>query len=511
MDETLKLELQAIDKLDALDKMLSKLTDIDKSIAGINSALGKIDKLTPFLKLKLQIDVAKAALGAFKTVLGGVVGLLETGFGAGKSFFSQVINGQKFKQETLFAFEKLFKSKEEADKQYARIFQIGGQTPGNAEGLIKATTKFASARFSLPEIDTLQGLYADTQAFKGEEVAQNLVAAITKIKGVGKLTGETLGFESLETIGREPIVLEIGKILKIKGSTDDVKKKVEDLIKKGNIKPNVAIAGIIAAQKGLLGETKTGEYAKSLASTSIGGALSNLEEAIPNLFRTITLKNLPAVTQLVGNISDAFQDPSFKDSITNTIDSFFEPLKHISKDDITAGFKVLTEVIKLAGEGIKAIFNYMLKIKEQGFGVVITDALEGAASGLKAIFEYIGNILGKALSESFSLTGNTTKADAAIAAFEEKRKKAQGPLVGDDGLPLDLPNYANGGSFSLVGVPGVSGGGQAPQINVTNNIEVNGSADADEIAGKVGDKTKQGVINGHKEARTAARSKGLSN
>ena len=122
MDETLKLELEAIDKLAALDKMLDKLNNIDKSIAGINNAFGKLDKLTPFLKLKLQIDVAKAALGAFKTVLGGVVGLLETGFGAGKSLVSQVINGQRFKQETLFAFEKLFKSKEEADKQYAQIF-----------------------------------------------------------------------------------------------------------------------------------------------------------------------------------------------------------------------------------------------------------------------------------------------------------------------------------------------------------------------------------------------------
>ena len=509
MDETLKLELQAIDKLAALDKMLDKLNNIDKSIAGINNAFGKLDKLTPFLKLKLQIDVAKAALGAFKTVLGGVVGLLETGFGAGKSLVSQVINGQRFKQETLFAFEKLFKSKEEADKQYAQIFKIGGTTPGSAEGLVKATTKFAGARFSLPEIDTLQGLYADVQAFKGEEIGQNLVSAITKIKGAGKLTGEALGFESLETIGREPIVLEIGKRLKLKGDPASIKKQVEELIKKGKVDPNTAIAGIIGATKGLLGEGKTGEYAQKLASTSIGGALSNLEEAIPNLFRQISLKSLPGLTAFVGTISDAFQDEGFKNAVTKSLDALFEPLSHISKDDITSGFKALTKVIDLAGDAIKAVFNYMIKIKNEGFGVVLTDALEGAAAGLKAVFEYIGNILGKALSESFSLTGNTSKADAAIKAFEDKRKKAEGPPLGSDGLPLDIPGVPTSGFINYtLNTPALSG--QGPVISVTNNIEVTGDADPQEIANKVSEKTKQGVLNGHREARTAARSRGLS-
>ncbi|RTK98732.1 MAG: hypothetical protein EKK57_11180 [Proteobacteria bacterium] len=509
MDDTLKLELQAIEKLQALDKMLEKLMDIDKSLAGINNALGKIDKLTPFIKLSAQINIAKSALGVFKTALGGVVGLLEKGFDFGKSIVSQAIQGQQFKQSTLFAFEKLFKSRAEAEKQYSRVFQIGGQTPGSAEGLIKATTKFASSRFSLPEIDTLQGLYADVQAFKGEDIAQNLVAAIGKIKGVGKLTGEALGFESLETIGREPIVLEIGKRLKLKGDPEAIKKQVEELIKKGKVNPNVAIGAIVGATKGLLGENKTGEYAKSLASTSIGGALSNLEEAIPNLFRTITLKSLPTVTKFVGNISDAFQDQGFRDAVTKSLDALFEPLSKISKEDITAGFKALTKVIDLAGDAIKAVFSYMVKIKNEGFGVVLIDALEGAATGLKAIFTYIGNILGKALSESFSITGNTSKADEAIKAFEDNRKKTQATVeLTEEGLPKDIP-YINPSPFNIVGLPSTSGS-PSPPINITNNIEVAGDVDPSEIAQKTAEKTKQSVVTGYREARNAARSKGLS-
>lgn len=520
MDETLKLELEAVDKLQALDKMLEKLVGIDKSIAGINDALSQVSKLTPFIKLSAQINIAKGALGLFKSALGGVVGLLEKGFDLGKSFIGQALQGQGFKQQTIFAFEKLFKSREEAEKQYANVFKIAGSTPGTAEGLVNATTKFAGARFSQPEIDTLQGLYADIQAFKGEETASRLTDTISKIKGQGKLTGESLRDEAINVIGREPIELEIGKRLKLTGKPEEIKKQVEALISKGKVAPNVAIGAIVSASKGLLGEQKTGEYAKGLASTSVLGALSNVEEAIPNLFRTISVKSLPSLTSFLVSISDAFQDEGFKTSIASSLDALFEPLKKIKKEDIVEVFKKIGKAIeyagKLAGSAFEKLLDIINDISKKGIGSFLTDTLSSAVTGLKDLFLYLGRLLGKAVLESLPRIlgggGGGADVDASIKAFEDKTAaaKAVQESLGEDGLPKNAPSVGQS-ALSVVGLPSVAPGSSTGNIVVNNNIHVEGEANADEIAAKAGEKTKAAVIAGHKEARNAARMKGLSN
>ncbi len=514
--DILKLTLEVVDRLAGLQKMINGLQTVNNSLFIVNINLNNISNTNSFLKLASQISIAKNALGAFKSVLGGVGSLLDVG----KGFFEKVIEGQKFKQDTLIKFKSIFKDEAEAAKQYQNLFAIANQTPGTVEGLRGATETFAASRFTLPEIETLQGIYADIDALFGKDLGQNFVSAIAKIKGQGKLTGEALGFEAIEKLGREPLLLDIGKQLKITGTKQQILDKVNKEIKGGKVSANLAITSIINVEKELTGIKQVGEFAKKMGVESLSGAFSNVQEGLDNLFRTLDLKNMPALTQFFANISDALKDPAIKKSLEDAVDSLIEPLKTISKDDIASVFRTVAGFINDAAKGIVELFNYVKRIKNEGLQTLLSDAVVG----MKDVLLYIGVLIAKGIKKG--LTGG----DDIIAEFERKRQESElkrnvqkfggsyveggvssySYMIGPNGehLPVPAPKTA----LSTVSAPNSPIDPNKPANWVMNiSVDASGSDNPDEIANKVAQKAKQAVNDAHKTARTAARTKGLSN
>lgn len=519
MEETLKLQLEAVDKFAALEKMLDSLQSIDKTLLKVNADLHKVKETNVFVKLSGQIDIAKTALGVFKSALSGVLGLFSKGIELGSDLFSSAINGQVFKQSTLIAFKTFFKSQEEAQRQYNHLFDVGEITPGTAERLKSATLKFAASGFSLPEIDTLQGLYADAQALGGTENGDNFASAISKIKNQGRLTGEALRFESIEKVGVGDILLDLGKKLKITGNPQDIKKKVNKLVSKGAIDSNLAITAIRDVSNAKLGNTKAGEYAIKLGRESLEGALSNVKEGFENLFRRLDLTNIPSLQQFLSNISSALKDPKTINKLEEAIDNLLGKLGSFSEKDFVSIFQTVSSVILSVSNALGVIFNYIQKIREQGFSTIFTDAIEGS----KDLFIYIGTLLGQAIKESFLGGG-----DDIVREFERKRdeKKLKSSVEATGGTynPEGINSYSytigpNGektlvktglSNQKLTQIEPLSPLDPSKQGNfVTINVDASNAKDPEAVGEAVAKAASKVLSDHHKNTRRDKQQKGL--
>lgn len=514
MDETLKLQLEAVDKFAALEKMLDKLTSIDKTLSIINKSLEKIEEVNPFIKLLSQITVASVAMKVFKGIVQGVVYLLKTGFEVGKGLLDKVISGQVFKQSTLIAFKTFFKSQEEAQKQYQHLFDVGELTPGTAEGLKGATLKFAAAGFSLPEIDTLQGLYADAQALGGLENGENFASAISKIRNQGRLTGETLRFESIEKVGVGDILLDLGKKLKITGNPEDIKKKVNKLVSKGAIDSNLAISAIRDVQNSKLGNNLAGEYAIKQGRESLEGALSNVQEGFDNLFRKLDLKNIPILQQFLTNFADALKDPDVKRKLEETINLLLGKLQDFTKEDFIKALNLAASALQIVGNAISSVYDYIKKIKNEGFGVIFEDAVVG----LKDLFIYIGAIIGKGIRAS--IFGNE---GGIIQQFDEKHQKSLPPppppplnppgksdaVTLPSGEVIELTQNSPFGPSPFSPPPGEAKTRPDGSIIVTVNVDASNSGSPQAVGEAVSKAAGKVLADHHRNTRRDKQQKGL--
>lgn len=180
MDEQLNLTLNAVDKLQAFDKMLDSLNKIDSSINKLNSNImemgNNVRKQEGFwVKLSSQINIAKSAIGGLKTVLGG---------------------------------------------------------------------------------ETRQSL--------------NLVG-----------------------IGSEELNKQLGILLKIKGTQEQVTKEVLKRQKAGLITDKIAARAIEETLKSRLNEKNLGEFSMKMASSSLSGAVSNFENAFNDTLKSLNFDDSP--------------------------------------------------------------------------------------------------------------------------------------------------------------------------------------------------------------------------
>lgn len=500
MDETLKLELQAIDRLDALDKMLDKLNNIDKSIAGINSALGKLDKLTPFIKLSAQINIAKSALGAFKSVLGGVVGIIEKGFDVGKNLFTQVLDAAEYKQNTLATLETFLGSREKANEEFNKVLNIAKQTPADTKELVDLTKTLYVAGFKTDEVETLRGVGADVQAlFGSNEKLKEFGAVVSKIKGQGKLTGEVRESLSLVGIGSEGLNKQLGILLKIKGTEEQVTKEVLRRQAAGTIGANVGLKAAIATLKSKLGEKLVGEFAVKAASSSISGAVSNFKNAISDTFLGLDFDNSPGLAGLrsfLNSVTDAIGSPEFKAALGELAEGLFSGFKDIQKSDVISFFRnTAIPAILAFRDALKDAWKFLDNILH---AKSIADVGLAALKGLKDVLYYIGLVLGKAIKAALF---SSVDSDYEIQKLETYAQNAENMKK----IKTKPSPFAD----------------QKPEVKYTdifpkgdtNNIhvEVHAPGDADpKTTAKLTSEALVNALNSNKAARTAARSKGLS-
>lgn len=492
MEEILKLQLEAVDKFAALEKMLDSLQSIDKTLLKVSADLHKVEETNVFVKLAAQINIAKAALGAFKFVLG-------KGLDFGLDFVRAGIDGQTFKQGTLIAFKTFFKTQAEAQKQYQHLFDVGEVTPGTAEGVKSATLKFAASGFSLPEIDTLQGLYADAQALGGTENGDNFASAISKIKNQGRLTGEALRFESIEKVGVGDILLDLGKKLKITGNPQDIKKKVNKLVSKGAIDSNLAITAIRDVSNAKLGNTKAGEYAIKLGRESLEGALSTVQESVQNLFRRLDIAAIPDLIEFLNKISDAIKDPEIKRAFEDSFNSLIAPFKDIGKDDIKSAFIAIAGYIRSAAGTIGDLIQ---RLKTEG---LFSTLIAGSEELLKDI--------GFLVAEGFKIGLKDVTGEYAT---EYEKRKAVRKVADLDKQDSDLEKAnAEQEERAKARIYGVLNGAASPldpskQGNfVTINVDASNAKDPEAVGEAVAKAASKVLSDHHKNTRRDKQQKGL--
>lgn len=547
--QTLVLEIKAVDKFAAIDKLLESLKGIDKGVGSTKDKFGQMNKEGGGALDGLAKGFGKAAIavGVLAVGLKVAVSLMEKLYEGTKLFVGEAIKGQKFRQDTIQTYKALFGSEAEGNKQYNNLFKIAAQTPGTVEGLKDATTTFAAAGYTPGQIQSQQAAYADMTALFGEDTGKNYASLTSKIKGQGKLTGEALQYESAEKLGTGNIKLNIGKARGFKGSDEEILAKVGKLVSSGGVGVNEANAAILETLKQKTGKSQLGAFAKDMGTKSISGVLSNIEESFDNIFRQLNPTQMPTLIKFLNGIADALSSDKVKNFFNEALDNLIIPLGKIDPKIFTTMFEGAAKWIKVIAEYMGKAVGYVLEFindfNKADFGNFSDNILKALGDGLSVVLEKLAQwtvqlleiavlklLDGSLLQGINDLMEKLVKAigRGIYAAFEDPINrlidmlntalKAVGAKevghIGEEGkrdrlkdYQFETDDYSIGQLKPNLTGPPTAQEGDKPTFNITVSSDVKDP----EATGKTMGKAAADAYSSHRASKTAARQRGLSN
>lgn len=547
--QTLILEIKAVDKFAAIDKLLESIKGLDKGVSGTKDKFGQMGKEGGGALDGLAKGFGKAAIavGVLAVGLKVAVSLMEKLYEGTKLFVGEAIKGQKFRQDTIQTYKALFGSEAEGTKQYDNLFKIASQTPGTVEGLKDATTTFAAAGYTKSQIESQQAAYADIAALFGEEAGKNYASLTSKIKGQGKLTGEALQYESAEKLGTGNIKLNIGKARGFKGSDEEILTKVGKLVSSGDVGVNEANAAIMETLKQKTGQQKLGQFAKDMGTKSISGVLSNIEESFDNIFRQLNPTQMPTLVKFLNGIADALSNPKIKEFFNEALDSLIGGLKDFKPEVFMKAFETGAKWVKIIAEYLGKATAYVVDLinnfNSADFGDFADNILKAIGDGLSVVLEQLAKwtvqlleygvmklLDGSLLQGINDLMEKLVKAigRGIYAAFEDPINrlidmlntalKAVGAKevghIGEEGKQDNLKNYKYETDDYALGQlkPGLASAPSAQEGDKpTFNITVSSDVKDPEATGKAMGKAAADAYSSHRTSKQAARQRGLSN
>jgi len=320
--------------LSGFQKVLAMTRSIfgDKAAGGLAAGAQKLvqagESLGPAGPMLLKAGGVLGGAAAGIAVAGAalVAAAAVVAYKLGAAFASQAIESVSFKKNTLAGLEAMLKSKAAAKATYADLKKFADlEAPFETADVASNFKKLLGAGFSQSETkDVLRGSF-DLAALNdgNKEVADQVVNALAKIQGQGKITSDTM----------EQIITASGGAVSRKGLLDQLAKStgksveaLEKELSSGKIKADAGIKAILETIRLGVSGGKLGALSKSLTGESVGGLTSTIKSQLTGLFEDIDISPL---TDTLKNASGVLAGPAgakLKTSFTGLGTQLFKTL-----------------------------------------------------------------------------------------------------------------------------------------------------------------------------------------
>jgi tape measure domain-containing protein len=214
----------------------------------------------------------------------------------------QVVQKAAFAERSKKSLAALTGSAAMGEEAYKQARRVAKELGADAEHTVDSFIELRAAQFTLGQAETLVKLSADLATVTGKaDAAERAIRAITQIKAKGKMQTEELLQLSEAGLSLELVFGELGKIM---GKTTP---ELQKALQGGKVD---AVKGIEAIQNAImhkLHETEAGEMAKKMASGTLTGLMTQLQNMPSNLALDLgELINIDSAKGLVQDMLDAF-------------------------------------------------------------------------------------------------------------------------------------------------------------------------------------------------------------
>lgn len=360
---------------------------MEKSLGGVEKALGALPGSIAVAQQGMQL----LAQGAMK--------LASIAFDGGKF----AVDALAFKESTLASFELMLGTKEAAKDMFDRAKAFGKLTPFETTDVIKSFKDLLMAGFKKEEVPILFQAVGDVAAGNNfdKSIMDRLTLVLGQIRGNGKINGGDFIQLTNAGIGRSPIYESIAAMMNVK-STD-----VADLVSKGKVSADVAIAAVLDAIKARysggqdIGQGMLGQ------ATTLKGLFSTLASVPTDLFLDIDLDKSPGFKALKGftqNLVDALNPDSatgskLKGVLEGVLNDVGGLLNNITPDVLVAGFGKFVDVVEVGIQGIGALKDGVMTILGPTFELMeMMDGGKEKGEGFVNAMTVLGYVLGGILN-----------------------------------------------------------------------------------------------------------------
>jgi tape measure domain-containing protein len=341
---------------------------------------------------RLPTATAMATIG-FEALISGARELGRIGIESGKF----VVDMLAFKESTLESFQLMLGTKEEARGFFDQARQFGKETPFSTQQVVKGFQQLLQAGFKAPEVPVLFSAVGDVAAGKGfdGQVLDRLILAMGQIKAKGRLMGGELLQLGEAGVGRQGIFESVGKMMGIDPT------QVDKAMEAGKVSAEMGINAILdTVKKVYSGGAELGQGMLNQSKT-IRGVLSNIKDAIPDLFLNIDLdksSGFVGLKKFLVGIQDALNPASeagqkLQRIIESMLDTAGQWLGSFSLEDITKGFDTLVRGVEGFGTSFSKSFKPYLDsfLKDMGVAPGSTDTF---ADSMKGLGSSLGTVAG---------------------------------------------------------------------------------------------------------------------
>lgn len=257
--------------------------------------------------------IMSAVASVFGGIAGKIGGMIASLLGQGLNFaWGQLLNIgqlQEFKNGTIFALEKVLKTKEAANAAYSKAAATSQKLGADFRESMSATQALIAQGFKADFADQIIRAMADLKAINPVANMEGIIRAISQIKTTGRLQGDELMQLAEAGVNVEEVYKKIAKAMNLvekKGKNGKVMEQVRALQEAGKIDSATAIGAIMSSIKDQVGGGDFGEVAAQKASGSITGLIGKMMNLKDQMLSSINIDWSP-VSRAVERLMAAMQ------------------------------------------------------------------------------------------------------------------------------------------------------------------------------------------------------------
>lgn len=294
------------------------------------------------------------------------------------------------RESSIRTYKMLLGNEDEAKKQYFREASLAQKTELTQTDVRGFSSRLITSGFRGEALERARMNIADLVTMRPTHMraasSNQLAELYSKVQGAGYVQEGLINRTASRFVQTKLIYDEIAKSLQIKPE------KVREALKERKVTSDVFFDAFQKASMKQLNEKNLGEFATN-SSGSLGGLLSNLDEAQENLLRTIDPSKIEGVTAYKNSIQNLTDTITAGTASGDNLRYFLEDAANIGTNLKAIGLDTVSSFLSSFGEG------YQSTMESLGANSNSTKkAFTSLSDVMKMIGRFAGEYLGPAMA-----------------------------------------------------------------------------------------------------------------
>lgn len=415
-------ELESLSKL--IQKVSSQISSIPKiSVGGKSAGVGSTSSLKekvagsagfsynpalppsfyqairpPQIGAESGVSSIASSLGTMGSALGvAAVAVTALGAAAYKTYDAlmevtdKMVKTFSERESSLRTYTMLTGSPEEAKKQYFKEAALAQKTELTQTDVRGFSSRLITAGFRGEDLERARLNIADLVTMRPTHLrtasANQLAELYSKVSGAGYVQEGLINRTASRFVQTKLVYDEIAKALNIQPGD------VRDALKNRKVSSDVFFSSFQKASMKQLNESKLGEFA-TLSAGSLGGLLSNLDEAQENLLRTIDPNKIQGVDDYKKSIQGLIDTITAGTKSGDDLRYFLEDVSNIGTSLKSIGLDTTSSFLESFAEGYKDTMLDLGMTSDK-----TKSGMDELRDGMKLLGKTVGENLGPALAK----------------------------------------------------------------------------------------------------------------